>query len=197
MQRISRIITLGTGVLGLVCGSVHAAEVGTAFTYQGELVRDGTPVNGECDFEFTLWDASAAGTQIGPTLTFDRGGGNPPPVTITNGVFTVVLDFGEDVFDGNGRWLKIQAACPSGEALLPLDPRQAVRPVPYALALPALRTQQTPDPDPSGCPNVSSFGPNVIGGWHGNSVAEDIVGATISGGGGVICFPGTLVVHSA
>jgi len=46
------------------------------------------------------------------------------------------------------------------EPFITLDPRQNVSPTPYALALPALRTEQT------------SSAPNVIGGDHNNSVAR-------------------------
>ena len=59
MQRISRIVPLGVGVLGLVCGSVRAQSLGTAFTYQGELALDGVPVNDDCAFVFTLYSLSA------------------------------------------------------------------------------------------------------------------------------------------
>ena len=167
MKRISRIVALGMGVLGLVCGSVRAAQVGTAFTYQGELVLDGTPVEGDCDFVFTLFDDPIAGNQIGVPETFTGG----DAVSVVGGVFTVVLDFGEDVFDGNARFLEIKAACPAGGTLQTMTPRQEVRPVPYALALPAMRVQQ------------SAISPNIIGGFSGNFVGVGVVGATISGGG--------------
>ena len=40
----------------------RAAEVGTAFTYQGSLEKPpGTPVTDACDFRFGLWDAAAGG----------------------------------------------------------------------------------------------------------------------------------------
>ena len=59
--------------------AAYAADIGTAFNYQGFLEKPaGTPVGSptpvNCDFEFTLWnddDLSAPENQIGPTLTFD------------------------------------------------------------------------------------------------------------------------------
>ena len=39
--------------------------LGTAFTYQGRLDRDGSPFTGTCDFQFGLWDAASEGSQIG------------------------------------------------------------------------------------------------------------------------------------
>ena len=101
---------------------------------QAELVLDGTPVDGEWDFEFTLWGTLAAGPQIGPTLTFDGVGGNPPPVTLTNGVFTVVLDFGSDLFTGDARWLQIAARDgASTGAFTTLNPRVELTPAPHAI----------------------------------------------------------------
>ena len=47
---------MGQGVLG------RADPVGTAFTYQGELSEDDTPVSGACDFEFNLYDAATDDT---------------------------------------------------------------------------------------------------------------------------------------
>ncbi len=35
------------------------------FTYQGQVLQNGEPVNGTCDFQFSLWDAANARNQIG------------------------------------------------------------------------------------------------------------------------------------
>ena len=46
--------------------ATRAADIGTAFTYQGFLEKPaGTPVNDTCDFRFGLWDAAAGGNQKG------------------------------------------------------------------------------------------------------------------------------------
>ncbi len=162
--------------LALLVGSPLASgdDVGTAFTYQGELLDNGSPAGSptpvDCDFEFTLWDAAVAGTQIGPTLT--------PTVTVTDGRFTEQLDFGDDQFEGSPRYLQIQVCCPStcAPGYTPLDPRQELTPAPYALALPALRNT------PSGAVAFPDS-PNVIGGHHDNNVGASVAGGTISGGG--------------
>ncbi|WP_322490480.1 hypothetical protein [Chloroflexus sp.] len=144
--------------------------MGTAFTYQGRLTQSGGPVNGTCDVEFRLFDDAAAGTQIGSTQTKTN-------VTVTNGVFTVVLDFGATAFDGDARWLAISVRCPAGSgSYTTLNPHQPLTPAPYALALPGLRTQ----------PNATS--PNLIGGFSGNSITNGVVGSAIGGGGGNV-FP--------
>jgi hypothetical protein len=142
------------------------APLGTAFTYQGQLKQSGNPVNGTCDFQFGLWNAASGGTQIGTTQTKTN-------VSVTNGLSTIPnLDFGGGAFTGDARWLAIAVRCPAGSgSYSTLDPRQALMPAPYALALPGLWTQQ----------NANS--PNLIGGYSGNSVTVGPIGATISGGG--------------
>jgi hypothetical protein len=153
-------------LLALAVGLTQAQEpVGTAFTYQGYLTDGGSPADGTYDFEFKLYDAASDGSQMGSTVIKDD-------VTVTDGVFTVELDFGSSIFTGDARWLEIGArpGSSSGSYTI-LTPRQALTPAPYALALPGLWTQ----------PNATS--PNVIGGYSGNSVTDGVVGATIGGGG--------------
>jgi hypothetical protein len=141
------------------------AALGTAFTYQGRLDDDGGAANGTYDFEFKLYDAASGGSQVDSTVT--QG-----DVAVTDGLFTTELDFGSGAFTGDARWLEIGVrAGTSTGAYTTLTPRQPLRPAPYALALPGLRTE----------PNSTS--PNVIGGYGGNVVTNGVVGATISGGG--------------
>ena len=57
--------TVGLLVVGLVAAgppAVRGFDVGSAFTYQGELLDEGVPVNGITEFEFSLWDDPVAGT---------------------------------------------------------------------------------------------------------------------------------------
>src|SRR5690554_369979 len=63
------------------------AALGTSFTYQGRLTDGGSPANGSYDFEFRLYDALDGGAQVGSTITKEN-------VTVTDGHFTVLLDFG-------------------------------------------------------------------------------------------------------
>jgi len=119
----------------LLAGHASAqGPVGTTFTYQGQLKQAGVEVNDLCDFEFRIFDAPVAGTQIGPTLTFDGVGGNPPAVNVVDGLFTVQLDFGTGVFGGEQRFLEISVRCPSGVGgYTTLAPRQPITAAPYAL----------------------------------------------------------------
>ncbi|RME99911.1 MAG: hypothetical protein D6768_14040 [Chloroflexi bacterium] len=103
------------------------ATVGSAFTYQGQLMDGGSPANGNFDFRFSLFDAETNGTQIGSAIA--KNG-----VPVTGGVFTVSLDFGGGAFDGNARWLEIGVR-PGGSSggFTTLSPRQALTAAPYAL----------------------------------------------------------------
>ena len=112
----------------LACGAHAQALQGTAFTYQGELVQNGTPVAGTADFVFELFDAPSGGLQVGPTLSFTTANGNP--VAVTAGLFTVALDFGASAFSGtpaNARWLRVTV---NGNVLAP---RTKIENAPFAL----------------------------------------------------------------
>src|SRR4051812_31772443 len=65
----------------------------TAFSYQGRLNATAGPANGLYDFQFRLFDAPANGGQQGSTVLTNS-------VPVTNGLFTVALDFGNTVFSG-------------------------------------------------------------------------------------------------
>src|SRR5690349_12611604 len=105
--------------------SLHAQ--GSAFTYQGQLTEAGQPANGVYDMEFTIYKVPTGNTIAGGPLV-------NPNVAVSNGLFTVTLDFGETPFGSGGRWLAI-AVRPNG-ALTPrylLTPRQPLTPTPYAI----------------------------------------------------------------
>jgi len=161
-------------VVGLTYAQVPGAQdevpaqitpipAGTAFTYQGQLKKDGGLVTDICSMAFRLYDQATGDTQVGDALTHT--------VPITGGLFTVSLDFGSGAFTGDARWLGVSVKCTGDSDHVDLG-RQRLTPAPYALALPGLWTQQ----------EAMCF--NLIGGYSGNWVAEGARGATISGGGG-------------
>lgn len=97
---------------------------GTAFTYQGRLLENGAAANGtNYGMLFHVYDSATGG---GSLANLGVAG-----VTVSNGLFTVPLDFGS-IFDGAPRWLDIQVQ-KDGGAFTPLNPRQALTATPYAI----------------------------------------------------------------
>lgn len=122
----------------IVLASLVAASAQTSqFTYQGRLTDGSVPAGGTYQMQFSIWDAVSGGTQIGSTLTFDGGAaGNPPPVTVVNGVFTVNLNFSPATpfAAGADRWIQTavrKTADPPGYTTL--NPRQQLTSSPYAI----------------------------------------------------------------
>ena len=103
------------------------ATFADAFTYQGELRLNGNAVNDNCDFRFTLWNATSGGSQIGGIIQVSNQ-------ALTDGRITATLDFGNNAFDGADRYIQVQVRCPAGSgSYTTLTPRQPVMPAPYAL----------------------------------------------------------------
>lgn len=102
----------------------------TAFTYQGRLKVGDVPANGLYDFRFTLYDRPRHGHLIGGPVT-------NVAVSVSNGLFSTLVDFGEGVFAGESVWLEIGVR-PSEPGPLPppfttLTELQPVTPAPYAI----------------------------------------------------------------
>ena len=104
------------------------AGMGTAFTYQGQLIKDGVPVNGTYDFRFVLYDAPTGDNIV--AIIQDKLN-----VTVTGGLFTVPnLDFGSVIFTGAARWLEVWVRYPAGSgSYVSIGSRQELTPTPYAL----------------------------------------------------------------
>ncbi|MGD0812414.1 MAG: SGNH/GDSL hydrolase family protein [Verrucomicrobiota bacterium] len=118
------------GLCTLPAAPSTAEAQGTAFTYQGQLSAGGAPANGGYDFTFALFNNSSANTgQIGGALT-------NLDVPVSNGLFTVQLDFGP-VFAGNAAWLAIGVRSNGGVGFTALGPLQELTPTPYALYAPS------------------------------------------------------------
>ena len=108
----------------LTAGATSAQT--SSFTYQGRLTDGGLSATGNYDLQFALWDSASGGAQIGSTLTLST-------VAVSNGVFTVSLDFGASGFNGANRFLEIGARPSGGGSFTVLSPRQQVTATPYAL----------------------------------------------------------------
>ena len=101
---------------------------GTAFTYQGRLNDGGSPANGCYDLRFAIYDSTNnPGTIIAGPIT-------NAATAVSNGLFTVTLDFGLGVFTGSPRWLDIGVRTNGSlNAFTILIPRQPLTPAPYAM----------------------------------------------------------------
>ncbi len=106
--------------------AVGASAQTTAFTYQGRLTDGSSPANGSYDLQFSVFDAPANGIQHGVTIT-------NPAVAVSNGLFTVSLNFGAGIFTGPDRWLLIGVRTNGNGAFTTLSPRQPLTPSPYAI----------------------------------------------------------------
>lgn len=101
----------------------------TAFTYQGRLNDGPNPANGVFDVRFGLWNSPDTGnsTQLGLVTNL--------LTRVTNGLFTVRVDFGGPVWTGGDRWLELAVRTngPVPAGFTTLGPRQPVSPTPYAI----------------------------------------------------------------
>ena len=122
---VGRALSLCALVVPLFWSSaVHAQS--TTFTYQGQLNDNGSPANGNFDMQFKLYDAAAAGNQIGSTLT-------QPSVQATNGAFTAQLDFGAVAFPGGTRFLEVSVRKAGSAGAYMVQPRTQITSSPYAI----------------------------------------------------------------
>ena len=151
-------------ILAVMMGVGVARAAQTGFTYQGRLEQDGSPVSGSCDLRFRLFGQESGGTAIATT--------NVIPTAVDNGVFTVILDFGQNPFSGgDDRWLEIQAGC-AGASLATLPGRQKLTPTPYALF-----AQQAPFSGLTGVPTIPGQNKVFQGSFSGSLDVPDSGGA--------------------
>ncbi len=114
-----------TAWVSLMFVATGARAQTTAFTYQGRLNSGNAPATGIYDFRFQIFNA--VNTVVAGPLT-------NAPVGVTNGLFTVALDFGPGIFDGSPRSLEIGVRTNGGAgAYTVLSPRQTLTSVPYAI----------------------------------------------------------------
>jgi hypothetical protein len=110
----------------LLASGLRMCAQGSAFTYQGRLNTVEGLAQGVFDFTFALHAHPLSDTPIGSTVHVDTA-------TVSNGLFSVSLDFGAAAFNGGARWLQVALRPAGKELLIPLAPRQPIAPTPYAL----------------------------------------------------------------
>ena len=114
-----------TTLILFIATALTSVAQGTTFTYQGRLSSGASGANGSYDLRFVIYDAPTFGTQQGAMLTNSA-------TAVSNGLFTVTLDFGNQ-FPGANRWLEIGVRTNGNGAFTTLAPRQALTPTPYAM----------------------------------------------------------------
>lgn len=98
----------------------------TSFKYQGKLELNGSPVSGETDLRFTLYDAEVDGLVVaGPFYVND--------LPVSGGLLSTSLNFGASTWDGSDRWMEaaIRPGDSAGDYTV-LTPRQQIQTAPYA-----------------------------------------------------------------
>jgi hypothetical protein len=124
----TRLLTTITTALLAAAGISTSLAQGTAFTYQGRLTDGGTPASGWYDFRCQLYDKAEPPGDALVSVTVTN-----VAVPVTNGFFTLKLDFGAPVFSGQDRWLLITMRTNGALSFQALSPRQQLTPSPYAL----------------------------------------------------------------
>lgn len=156
---------------------------GTAFTYQGRLNAAGLPVNGSFDLQFTLYTNGAAGNVIAGPVTNNA-------VSVTNGLFTTLVDFGSNTFVNTSDWLQLAVSTNAMNTFTTLAPRQPITPVPYAITAANANSVSsanisgvlTPTQLPSGVLTNGAGGVNLSGIFSGNgSGLTGLNAANVSG----------------
>lgn len=122
MKRNNFTNAISTVLLFIIFGATTVFSQTTEFSYQGFLSDNSASANGNFDFEFRLFDVATGGTSLGSIQRQN--------VAVTNGVFSVVLDFG--AFPAANRFLEIAVRPPGGSVSTTLAPRSKILSTPYA-----------------------------------------------------------------
>ena len=106
--------------------AASAVAQGAGFAYQGRLNDDNRPASGRYDLTFSLYGESVGGLRL-------RGPESHSNVLVSNGLFTVTLDFGDKSFDGTAYWLEMAARTNGESGFTTLSQRRQLFPAPYAI----------------------------------------------------------------
>ena len=144
----------------------------TAFTYQGQLTESGSPATGQYDLRFGIYDVLSGGTALAAVTN--------AATDVSNGLFTVTLDFGGGVFTGGARWLEISAMTNGGAMFQTLNPRQPLTATPYAVR--ALTVSSNALADYAGAVALLNPANAFVGSFGGDGSSLSNLNATTVGG---------------
>jgi hypothetical protein len=172
---MKHILTLTLSIAVVAIALRQAAAQGTAFTYQGRLNDGGAPATGTYDLQFALFSVSSGGSAVAGPVT-NSG------VAVSNGLFSVVLDFGSLPFStGAQRWLELGARTNGGGAFTALGPRQQLTATPYAITAGNL-TGTLPNAGLSGTYTTPVVLSNAGNAFSGSGAGLTLVNAASLGG---------------
>ncbi len=155
-----RVLPWAIAFLATVGGLVPSRTLaqGTAFTYQGRLSDNARPANGTYDLNFSLFPEASGGSRIGAVLSF-------PATSVTNGLFSLSLDFGQGSFNGQDRWIELAVRTNGAATFSTLAPRRQVLPSPQAVySGTAANAQAVPASGVSGVLSLANLPPLAVDG---------------------------------
>jgi hypothetical protein len=158
--------------LVLVCSFTRIdsafAQIGTAFTYQGQLLTTNGAAHGLYDLEFSLYGASSGGSALYGPVT-NNG------VFVTNGLFTVLVDFGAVFSNSTAYWLQIGVRTNGAASFTVLGSRQELTPAPYAI------TAENLNGTLLASQLTGTLPPGLLSGTYGNGVTLNNPGNIFDG----------------
>ena len=101
----------------LATSTVAGPPTSTAFSYQGQLKRNGSPFTGDCDIEIALFGAAS---EVVPMATESF-----IAVPVVGGLFTVRPDFGTGLFGESPSYLEVTLDCDASGPIT-LAPREEI-----------------------------------------------------------------------
>lgn len=127
MKTIHTSLILATSLLVALSPTQVNAQ-SAAISFQGQLGDGGRPATGQYDFVFRLFDAASGGAEQAQAIALNNRG-------VTNGYFTVPLDFGIAAYSGGGsRFIQMEVrTAGTQDGFVAILPRTAMTPVPFAL----------------------------------------------------------------
>lgn len=146
-------------ILGI---AAPAMAQSTTFTFQGRLTSGGSPASGPHDMRFRLFDAASNGSQVGATLCTEN-------VPVTDGRFSVELDFGPQFATPAARFLEIAlradngTACSDQAGYFTLAPLQKITAAPLANHAASAFALDAPDGSPTNAVFVDNAGRIGVG----------------------------------
>lgn len=113
---------------GYAVAAPMAAQIGTGFSYQGQLADNGAPANGAYDFKFQFLGPDNNNVLQPVSIEFIVEN-----VSVVNGLFMTQIDAGAGAFNGDRRFLTVAVRKDGETDFEALGGATEILPVPYAL----------------------------------------------------------------